>query len=78
MLPTSELPWFRVSRKQGERTRRILEEHGEVAERVLERIRAEGALSSLDFERAGDPLGRAVGRGVGPPFDPLVWDLTRV
>jgi uncharacterized protein YcaQ len=30
---------------------RILAEHAEVAERVLERIRAEGPLSTLDFER---------------------------
>ncbi len=53
LLPTSELPWFRVSWKlnaawyqQG-----ILAENAAVAEQVLERIRAEGPLSTLDFER---------------------------
>jgi len=53
LLPTSELPWFRVSWKlnaawyeQG-----ILAENAAVAEQVLKRIRAEGPLSTLDFER---------------------------
>lgn len=53
LLPTSELPWFSVTWKlnaprfaQG-----ILAEHAEVAEQVLERIRAEGPLSTRDFER---------------------------
>ena len=35
---------------------RILAEHAEVAEHVLERIRAEGPLSALDFERRRGPL----------------------
>jgi uncharacterized protein YcaQ len=45
----SEYPWFRApwSPKQP----RVLEENPEVAEHVLERIRADGPLSSLDFER---------------------------
>ena len=45
----SEYPWFRApwSRKAS----RVLDEHPEVAKHVLERIRVEGSLSSLDFER---------------------------
>ncbi len=53
LLPTSELPWFRVAwsvnaawYEQG-----IFTEHAEFAEQVLERIRAAGPLSTLDFER---------------------------
>ncbi len=49
LVPTSGFPWFR-----GVLTRsspRILAENAEVAERVLERIRADGPLSALDFER---------------------------
>jgi uncharacterized protein len=51
LLPTSELPWFRwrVSKEWFEQG--VLAENREVAERVLERIRAEGPLSTLDFER---------------------------
>ena len=46
----SEFPWFRGTwSRQGSR---LLAENAEVAERVLERIRVEGPLSSLDFERA--------------------------
>jgi uncharacterized protein len=48
-VPTSEYPWFRVTLSQG--PRRILAENHDVAEHVLERIRAEGPLSALDFER---------------------------
>jgi len=51
-IPTSEYPWFRLT--GGRKGRRfheaILAENAEVAERVLERIRAEGALSARDFE----------------------------
>jgi hypothetical protein len=48
-VPVREFPWFRgiLSRSPA----RILDENSEVAERVLERIRADGLLSSLDFER---------------------------
>jgi uncharacterized protein len=46
----SEFPWFRgiLSRNPS----RTLADNAEVAERVLERIRADGPLSTLDFERA--------------------------
>ncbi len=53
LLPTTELPWYRVSwqlsaprHEQG-----ILAENAEVATRILERIRSEGPLSTLAFER---------------------------
>ena len=49
LVPTSEFAWFR-----GILTRnspRILAENSDVAERVLQRIRADGPLSALDFER---------------------------
>ena len=49
LVPTSEFPWFRGILSQG--PRRTVEENSGVAERVLERIREEGALSALDFER---------------------------
>ena len=44
-----EYPWFRgmLSRNAA----RVLAENAEVAERVVERIRADGPLSALDFER---------------------------
>jgi uncharacterized protein len=49
LVPTSEFAWFRgiLSRSPT----RTLAENAEVAERVLERIRADGPLSALDFER---------------------------
>ena len=52
LVPASEFPWFRqgFGRKGPRFHREILAQNGEVAERVLERIRAEGPLSSLDFE----------------------------
>ena len=48
-VPATEFPWFRgiLSRNPS----RTLAENAEVAERVLERIRADGPLSALDFER---------------------------
>jgi uncharacterized protein YcaQ len=53
LVPTEEFPWFRAS--PIESAPRILAEHAEVAEKVLERIRAEGPRSVHDFERpAGD------------------------
>ena len=48
-VPAGDFPWFRGTwNRHG---RRLLAENAEVAEHVLERIRAEGPLSSLDFER---------------------------
>jgi hypothetical protein len=49
LVPASEFAWFRGNLYRN--APRTLAENAEVAERVLERIRAEGALSSLDFER---------------------------
>jgi uncharacterized protein len=53
LVPTSEFAWFRgnLSRKSPQ----ILAENTDAAARVLERIRAEGPLSSLDFERESGP-----------------------
>jgi len=48
-VPASEFPWFRGTWNQ--HGKRVLAENAEVAEPVLERIRAEGPLSSLDFQR---------------------------
>jgi uncharacterized protein YcaQ len=45
----SEFPWFRG--RSGTRATAVIEEHSEVAARVLERVRAEGPLASRDFER---------------------------
>jgi hypothetical protein len=48
-VPSGEFPWFRGTlSRQAPRT---LAENADVAERVLERIRMEGPLSVLDFER---------------------------
>ncbi|MGH3077507.1 MAG: DNA glycosylase AlkZ-like family protein, partial [Gaiellaceae bacterium] len=48
-VPTSDFPWFRGAySRQGAR---LIAENAEVAERVLERVRADGPLSALDFER---------------------------
>jgi uncharacterized protein YcaQ len=47
---TSDLPWFRATSSRN--APRLLAENADVAERVLERIRADGPLSALDFERA--------------------------
>jgi uncharacterized protein YcaQ len=52
-IPTSEFPWFRhVMGRKGPRFHNAaLADNPEVAKRVLARIRAEGPLCSLDFER---------------------------
>jgi uncharacterized protein len=52
-IPASEFPWFRVNagRKGPQFHAAALEENAAVADRVLERIRAEGPVSSADFER---------------------------
>ena len=47
-VPASKFPWFRGTWSQN--GARVLAENAEVAGQVLERIRAEGPLSSLDFE----------------------------
>jgi len=49
LVPSSEFAWFRATLSRN--APRVLAENAEVAERVLERIRAEGPLSALDFER---------------------------
>ena len=56
-VPTSEFPWFRhVMGRKGPRFHAAaLAENAAVAEHVLERIRAEGPLSSRDFEREAGP-----------------------
>ena len=53
LVPTDEYPWFRgvLSR----RSTNLIAENKAVAERVLERIRADGPLSALDFEREQGP-----------------------
>jgi uncharacterized protein YcaQ len=47
-VSASEFPWFRGTLSRN--APRILAENAEVAQQVLERIRAEGPLSALDFE----------------------------
>ena len=56
-IPASEYPWYRVNagRKGPQFHAAALVENATVAERVLERIRAEGPLSSADFERESSP-----------------------
>jgi uncharacterized protein YcaQ len=49
LVATSEYPWFRAP--WGRKEQRVLDEHPEAAAHVLERIRAEGPLSSLAFDR---------------------------
>jgi uncharacterized protein len=53
LVRSSDFPWFRgyLSR----RAPQVLAENAAVAKRVLERIRAEGPLSSVDFERETGP-----------------------
>ena len=53
LVPASDFPWFRlgIGRKGPRFHAAILAENPVVAERVLGRIRAEGPLSALDFER---------------------------
>src|SRR3954452_8356848 len=49
LVPSSEFPWFRGN--VYEEAPRTLAENAGVAERVVERIRADGPLSVADFER---------------------------
>jgi uncharacterized protein len=52
LIPASEVPWYRfgIGRKGTEFHAAILAGNAAVTQRVLRRIRAEGALSALDFE----------------------------
>jgi uncharacterized protein YcaQ len=56
-IPASEFPWFRVNlgRKGPRFHSEALSDNAGVAELVLERIRADGPLSSADFERQSGP-----------------------
>jgi uncharacterized protein YcaQ len=49
LVLTEEFPWFRAAWNLW--PPRVLNDNPEVAERVLERIRADGPLSALDFDR---------------------------
>jgi uncharacterized protein len=53
ILPTAELPWYRVTWDQVRpiHERETVPLHQDLVEHILARIRAEGPLSSLDFER---------------------------
>ncbi|HET8894596.1 MAG TPA: crosslink repair DNA glycosylase YcaQ family protein [Gaiellaceae bacterium] len=53
LVPMSEFPWFRGIRSRN--PAKTLADNADVATRVLERICADGPLSSLDFERATGP-----------------------
>lgn len=53
LVVASEFPWFGVRAR--DRWQKVLDDNADVARRVLERIRAEGPLSSLDFERESGP-----------------------
>jgi uncharacterized protein len=53
LVPTSEFPWFRATPSRS--SARVLADNPEVAERVVERIRAEGPLTALDFGREHGP-----------------------
>jgi uncharacterized protein len=48
-VPMSDFPWFRGTLYR--QPALVLAENADAAERVLERVRADGPLSSLDFER---------------------------
>jgi uncharacterized protein YcaQ len=52
-VPAREFAWFRV--RTGGRAQKVLADNAEVATRVLDRIRAEGPLSTRDFEREAGP-----------------------
>jgi uncharacterized protein YcaQ len=53
LVPASDFPWFRPARSRS--AEQALAENAGVAERVLERIRREGPLSSRDFEQERGP-----------------------
>ena len=52
LLPTSELPWFRISwdRELDGHTNGAFQEHADLVEELLDRIRRDGPLASTDFE----------------------------
>jgi len=50
LLPADELPWYRVAWTQARHSTGILAENAELADRVVERIRADGPLTARDFE----------------------------
>jgi uncharacterized protein len=52
-VPAAEYAWFRGNRSR--RAAKTLADNVDVAARVLERVRAEGPLSSADFERETGP-----------------------
>jgi uncharacterized protein YcaQ len=53
LVLTSEFPWFRATLSRS--SPRVLAENADVAKKVLERVRAEGPLSTRDFERERGP-----------------------
>jgi uncharacterized protein YcaQ len=53
LVPASEFAWYRV--RESDVARKALADNADVAERVLARIRSEGALCSGDFEREAGP-----------------------
>jgi uncharacterized protein len=53
-IAAADFPWFRG--RLSRRWQEVLDENADVAEKVVERIRAEGPLSVHDFERAQGPL----------------------
>ena len=53
LIPASEFPWFRGNHSK--RAAQVIAENADVAKRVLERVRADGPLTSLDFERETGP-----------------------
>jgi uncharacterized protein len=52
-VPMGDLPWFRVGQRA--RVQSVIDENADAAGRVLERIRADGPLSSLDFKPESGP-----------------------
>ena len=54
LVPVSEFPWFRGVLAR--RSQQLLADNADVAKRVVERIRAEGPLSALDFEVESGPM----------------------
>jgi uncharacterized protein YcaQ len=52
-VPLTEFPWFRA--RAGSGPARLLDENADAARRVLERIQADGPLSTLDFDREQGP-----------------------